>query len=305
MRLLVTIQLSVAVALAAVAGCATRGDAESGTLQIPLVQSDGAGGQYRLSAQFAIAGPDGTLTVDGNVDAPAVSVSLAPGDYTVAVLDGWHLERSVNGQPFAPIDAQLSSANPVQVTIAPAGAATVVFYFLVELATHGSLTITFGVLPARARLLGTLHATDATGALAGYIDHPAAFVILYSADVEIRGFFPPRYHEVVSGLNHLRFTDDPLGLLVATGPASGGFLEYRIDVQPDDSQALLLIYNTPDGGLSLVGTATSFVPKVPIEDLGAPADPGSVGLSTSVSFMLTADQDSMTGTIDLQFVPAE
>src|SRR5262245_2633256 len=124
MRLLATIQLCVVVTLAAVAGCATRDDAESGTLQIPLVQSDGAGGQYRLSAQCAIAGPGGTLTVDGNVDAPAVSVSLAPGDYTVTVLDGWHLEHSMNGQPFEPIDAQLGSANPMQVTIAPAGSAT-------------------------------------------------------------------------------------------------------------------------------------------------------------------------------------
>lgn len=302
MRLLVTIQLCVAVALA---GCATRPDAETGTLQIPLVQDDGAGGQYRLSAQFAIAGPGGPLTVDGNVDAPAVSVSLAPGDYTVTVLDGWQLEHAVTGQPFEPIDAQLGSANPMQVTVAPAGSATAMFFFLVELATHGNLTITFGVRPARARLLATLHATSGTGALAGYLDHAAAFAITYAVDVEEIEFVPPRFHDVVSSINELRFTDDPLGILAPFGPASAGFLQYRIEVQPDDSQTMLLIYTTLSGRLTLFGPPTLFVPRVPIGDLGAPADPGSVGLSTSTSFMLTADQDSMTGTVDVQFAPAE
>src|SRR6185295_10560278 len=197
MRLLAAIPVFVAVALIALGGCTTHRDPELGTLEIPLVQSDGAGTQYRLSAQFAVAGgPDGTLTVDGNIDAPAVAVSLAPGDYTVAVLDGWHLERSVGGQPFEPIAAQIGSRNPSPVTISPAGSATVVFFFLVELANHGNLTITFGVLPARARLFGTLRATEATDALAGYIGHPAAFVLVYEVDVEGRSFIPPRSHQV-------------------------------------------------------------------------------------------------------------
>jgi hypothetical protein len=234
-----------------------------------------------------------------------VSLALAPGDYTVAVLDGWHLERSVNGQAFEPIDAQLGSHNPAQVTIAPAGSAAVAFFFLVELANHGNLTVSFGVLPARARLFATLHATDATGTLAGYVDHGAAFVITYDADVESRVFVPPREHQVISVLNELRFTDDALGVLAPGGPASGGSLDYRVEVQPDDSQTLLVIYSAPDGGFSLFATAIPLVPKVPIEGLGSPADPGNVGLSTSTSFTLMAgDQGSMTGTIDLQFAPA-
>lgn len=302
-----TIQLC-ALAIALVAGCATHRDADVGTLQIPLVQHDRGGTLYRLSAQFAISGPGRTLTVDGNVDAPAVSVSLHPGDYTVRVLDGWHLERSVGGQPFEPIDAQLGSVNPVAVTVSAGDTATVVFTFLIDLANRGTLSITFGVLRLHAHLLATLHATEASGALAGYVDYPPRFTLSYALTSEGTVNVPPRFHIADSLLDELVFTDDPLGVLAAGGPVSGGSLEYRVEVEPDDSQVLLLTYGAPDGAppRSLSAAAIPLTPKLPVDQDGVPAEPGDVGLSTTTAFTLDAgDPGRMTGMIDLEFVPSE
>ena len=297
------IYLAVAVAFASSIGCATTSDS-AGTLQIPLVQSDGAGTQYRLSARFAVSGPDETLIVDGAIDAPAVTLALSPGAYTVTVLDGWHLERSVDGQPFEPLVAQLGSLNPTPVTIAPGGSATVVFFFLIDVGDHGNLTITFGVFPLDAQLIGTLRATDASDALAGYVEHPPTFVLSYG-----RTFFGtrniPLFLRVAgSSLDELRFTDDPLGLLASRGSISGGSLDYRIEVEPDESQVLLLTYISPDGALFLAATAFPLVPRLPVDPIGVPAEPGRVGLRTSAPFMFSAgDLGSMSGTVDLQFAP--
>jgi hypothetical protein len=270
------------------------------------VQSDGAGTLYRLSAKFAISGPGGVMTVDADGDAPSVVLALPPGEYTVEVLDGWHLERSVNGEAFEPIDAQLGTMNPAPVTITPGGSATVVFFFLIGVGNHGTLTITFFVAPLHARVVGTLHATDATGMLAGYLDHPPTFVISYALTAETTVNVPPRYHQGLSVFDELRFTDDPLGLLASPRPVSGGSLDYKIEVEPDDSQVLLLTYGAPSaGGLQfLSASAIPLVPKLPIDELGVPADPGRVGLSGAALFTLSAgDLGSMSGTLDFQFMP--
>jgi hypothetical protein len=305
MRSFATIQLYVAIAIASVAGCAASPPSESGTLQIPLVVNDGAGTVYRLSAQFTVSGPAGTLTVDANVDTPTVSLALQPGDYTVTLLDDWHLEKSVNGQPFQPIAAQLGSPNPAQVTIAPGGMATTAFFFLIPQGNHGNLTIAFGVIPLHARLFVTLHTTFASDGLAGYLEHPASLVISYSVDAEGVHNIPPLLHEVLSLTTDMRFTDDPVGVLSAAGPATGGSLEYEIEVQPDGSQVLVLSYGVRRGAalLFLFASAIPFVPKVPVDELGVPADPGRVGHRATTDFTLTAGVDTMSGTVELQFSP--
>jgi hypothetical protein len=310
MRLLATIHVSAVIAFASITGCATPPDAHLGTLQIPLVQGDGTGTQFRLSGQFAVAGPGETLTVDASGDAPAVALSLAPGDYTVRLFDGWHLERSLGGQPFQPVDAVLGTPNPQPVTIAPGGSATAVFFFLASVGDHGSLTITFGALPLRARLRGTLHATFATGPLEPYLDHPATFVIAYSADSEGRLFLPPTRHEVESVLNELTFLDDPVGVLSTGTPVSSVSLEYKVEAELDGSQFMLLTLNcagVPGVGLQfLFASAFPLVPALPITDLGDPADAGSVGLRTSTSFTANIGPGGeMSGTVDLEFDSAE
>ena len=305
MRFLATIYVA-AMAMAMVAGCA-GGDADTGTLNIGLVQDDGAGTSYRLSAQFTVAGPQGTLHVDADGDAPTLSLALAPGDYTVTLLDGWHLERARDGQPFEPVDAQLATRNQVPVTITPGGAANAVFFFLVPMGNHGDLRIAFGISTLHARLFGTLHATFASGMLAGYVDHPVSFVMAYAVSSEGRVNTPPLLHQVVSGENELRFTDDPLGLFATAPTLSGGSLDYRIEVQPDGSQTMLVLLNPPSGGGGLELLAASeipLLPKLPTDDLGVPEDPGRVGFTTTSAFEAFAGElGSMTGTLDLVFVP--
>jgi hypothetical protein len=310
MRSLATIQLRIAIgiaAIASVAGCTTSRATDVGTLEIPLIEPEHGSTQYRLSAQFAISGPSGPLTVDGSGDARALTLALQPGDYTVTVLDGWQLERSANGAPFEPVAAQLGSANPVHVTITSGQSETVSFTFLVEVPNHGSLTIVLGISRLHARLVGTLHAMQATGDFVGYLDYPATFTLAYALTTDGVVNVPPRFHESESEVNELAFTDDPLGIL-ATGPVSGGFLAYKIEVEADTSQVLQLTYDAPADAppVALSASASPLTPKLPVDDLGIPTEPGSIGLRTTTAFTLARGAaDTMSGTIDLDFEPAE
>jgi hypothetical protein len=309
MRSLATIQLRIAIAIAAiasVAGCTTSRATGVGTLEIPLREPEHGSTQYRLSAQFAISGPSGPLTVDGSGDARELTLALPPGDYTVTVLDGWQLEQSKNGAPFEPVAAQLGSANPVHVTIASGESQIASFVFLVEVPNHGSLSIVLGVSRLQARLIGTLHATQATGAFVGYLDYPATFTLAYALTTDGIVNVPPRFRESGSEVNELTFTDDPLGVL-ATGPVSGGSLAYKIEVEPDTSQVLTLTYDAPADAppLALSASASALTPKLPVDDLGIPTEAGSIGLRTTTEFTLARGADTMSGTIDLDFEPAE
>lgn len=304
MRSLATIQLCVAIVIGSVAGCASSQDSELGTLQIPLEQYTGV--LFHLSAEFAISGPGGIFTVDASDDAPTMNIALQPGAYTVTMLDGWHLERFVDGGRITPTVAQLGSANPVPVTISRGDTATVAFVVLIELQNHGNLSLTFGVLPTHARLIGTLHATDATGALSGYVDHSATFAVSYSLSTEATVNTLPRSHEASSISNELAFTDDPLGVLAADGTLSGGSLRYEVGVEPDDSQVLFLSYIAPYDAppRTLSASPVPLTPKLPVDESGMPSEPGAVGLSTTTGFTWTiGDRGSMTGTVDLQFDP--
>ena len=76
---------------------------------------------------------------DYPVDNPTISVQLASGDYQVTLRDGWTMEYSANGQPYAPIEAALVSPNPLGVTIVANDVTAATFQFVV----NGSL-INFG-----------------------------------------------------------------------------------------------------------------------------------------------------------------
>jgi hypothetical protein len=304
MRSLATIHLCVVIVIVSVAGCASSQDSERGTLQIPLEQYTGV--LFHLSAEFAISGPGGTFTVDTRDDAPTMDLALQPGAYTVTMLDGWHLERFVDGWRITPTSAQLGSANPVPVTISRGETAAVAFVVLLELQNHGNLSLTFGVLPPHARLIGTLHATDATGTLSGYVDYPVTFAVSYSLSTETTTNTLPRSHGVSSISDELAFTDDPLGVLAADGTRSGGSLRYEVALEPDDSQVLYLSYSALDDTRPrrLSTSAVPLTPKLPVDESGMPSEPGAVGLSTTTGFTLTVgDLGSMTGAVDLQFDP--
>jgi hypothetical protein len=130
-------------------GCAEdQSVPESGnSLHIPLSQPgpDGMSTYYLRGATFEITDDGGTdLLVDGGGDDPTVIVSLDPGLYEVRLLDGWHMERVIAGQPPENVPALLASHNPVVVLVQAQAPAFAGFQFLLG-TTEGPLSISFGI----------------------------------------------------------------------------------------------------------------------------------------------------------------
>ncbi len=176
--------LSGAVALSACSAEAPR--AETGRLTMGLVaEVDGV--SYRLrDAQFEVAGP-ATLTIDteDDPDATAVQRVLASGSYTMALRDGWHLERRLSPElPFETVDATLTSPNPSSFDIAEDETTNVAYVFNAGGATvpigRGSLNLTIQVAANGPEV--TPIATDRDAAQALYS------VLVTQANVS-RGFY--------------------------------------------------------------------------------------------------------------------
>ena len=104
---LIRFSMGLLVALALVTSCGSdQGhDAEVGELTMTLAATSPlAGVDYRLrNAVFEIRGPEDqdVSSEDYPVDNPTISVQLASGDYQVTLRDGWTMEYSANGQPYA------------------------------------------------------------------------------------------------------------------------------------------------------------------------------------------------------------
>jgi len=289
--------LAVVPSLFLAAGCVSDGEVEASSVEIPLVQTGSDGAVYRLSASFDIIAADGFVTtIDGNASDPSLSFLIAPGVYGIRLVDGWTLQRSLDGTTFEPVAASLGSQNPQSVHVFADTAQTVSFRFYVR-SGDATLTVGFGVVPDPEQLFGTLSFATATGNLVGYVGK--------SVDYSI--YFDPTQQgtETAADSTKLRhyaareiaadFSADPVGLF--TGPlgalADGGSLDMTIRVAADGSQVL--------GGtvLNSVGVPISFGPtpvSVPLDATGFPID---AEFSVVAPFTLTSPTSTGAGTVTL------
>jgi hypothetical protein len=100
---------------------------EMGNLALPL-GTEVNGVAYRLTDfVFVVDGPS-TFSISSPHDEPILVRELPAGDYQVELLDGWRMEREVSSG-FERIDAALTSANPLPVTIDGGATTRAVFSF--------------------------------------------------------------------------------------------------------------------------------------------------------------------------------
>lgn len=108
----------------------------TGTLTLPLTTTSAAGATYILAnASFVVRDADGSpvltlSTEDEDPGAGTISADLEVGAYTVELLEGWALRRIVDGEPRV-VEATLSSAAVVEVSITEESESTVLFAFVV------------------------------------------------------------------------------------------------------------------------------------------------------------------------------
>jgi len=120
--------------------------ANTGTISVQLVAHTASATYHLRNATFVIVGPGPapttTTTVtpeNTNRDVPSVDVQLAPGHYTVTLLDGWTLSRG-GGDAGAEVQiaATLLSPNPASFDVTAGTTTFVPFRF----ATDGSVVAT-------------------------------------------------------------------------------------------------------------------------------------------------------------------
>ncbi len=318
-RSAVSLALSLALLAPLAAGCGTSPGPEApevatGTLEIPLQQPGSDGALYRLAASFQVDSPAGTAILDGTGTASSVEITLPPGLFTVQLLDGWTLRKSLDGgATFTPVSALLGSPNPGSGRILANQPAAIGFQFLIRSAT-GELTIGFGVSPDPRELAGGVvvdnDPANATGAYIPYARARLDFAVFYDlAEVtsvtladgtKDRTFF--------SGALAVEFYNDAIGILSGTvGPAmAGGFLEYHLAALPDGSQTISGFID----GFNAPFTSLNFGPHVlpvpvPLDAAGFPTD--AFVFDSFVPFSLTTFFDegdaTMSGQLRFRSIP--
>ncbi|XXX76425.1 hypothetical protein WMF30_53135 [Sorangium sp. So ce134] len=127
---------SVLAIAAAPVGCGPEapGDAEQasdvGSISLALTANGSSGALYRLSnAWFQLSGP-ANRQVGGDDDAAEITEVLPVGRYDVRLEPGWVLERWT-GDDYVPVEAGLTSPNPLSISVTRASMSTVVFSFWV------------------------------------------------------------------------------------------------------------------------------------------------------------------------------
>lgn len=119
-----------AVPTACAVGSPDGSESEVGTLRMALTGVSNTGHTYRLRfGDFTIEGPTSTsFSTETDPDAAGISVDLAAGEYSITLLDGWVLERDVDGT-WQTVEAELISPNPVSFSIQDQGTTSVPFQF--------------------------------------------------------------------------------------------------------------------------------------------------------------------------------
>jgi hypothetical protein len=312
-------------AAACFAGCATEpstpaDDASTGQLVLALTQPGPSGELYHLNnATFEVSRiDDGSVTfVDGSgFDGPAV-VNLAPGLVNIILLDGWTLEKSIDGgRTFQPVSALLGSPNPNATRILANQPAFVAFAFLIR-QTSGTLAITLGVDPSPRELAGGVIVATATDGLTGYLTPTAAtldfavYFTLFSletvalSDGGKQRVYPAFGQQGSLGPTPLastavaaEFFNDEVGALstVATGIA-GGSLTYSVTAKTDGTFELA-------GQLFGIGSELDFGPHAidaVLPTLDADGFPADVFFYDSTQpFTLNSSLGTMTGTLRMR-----
>jgi hypothetical protein len=306
--------LSLAACALAAAGCATASDSggggEVGTVVIPLQQTGVDGALYHLSAQFQVDGPAGTQVLDATSGDPSVTVILPPGLNAITLLDGWTLERSLDGgESFTPVSAVLGTVNPSAIRVLANFSDTLVFQFIVRQAT-GSLTISFGVTLHPRELAGGMIITSGTGDFAPYATVRPDFAFYHDAFVE-RLTLPDgtKRLQLSSRAFAGEFFNDTVGLLTGTiGPAyTGGFTQYHFDAKPDGTQEIageIDGANTPFPVMTF-GPFTLVFTRLPLDPDGFPTDVfiNEPNVPFTLEAFFASGDATLTGTLRFRNVP--
>jgi hypothetical protein len=95
-------------------------DSPMGTVAINLTGTAPSGSVYRLrDATINVDGPDPTVFhTEDDPTRTSLSADVTPGDYAATVQPGWRIER-VDSGTAAPVNATLTSDNPVAFTVLP------------------------------------------------------------------------------------------------------------------------------------------------------------------------------------------
>ncbi|WP_437498619.1 hypothetical protein [Sorangium sp. So ce1099] len=162
MRYLRQLFVSAVLTMAAVpVGCGPEapGDAEQasdgGSISLALVAGGSSGAVYRLSnAWFELSGPT-HRRLHGDGDATEITEVLPVGRYDVMLEPGWVLERW-SGAGYVPVEAGLTSPNPLSIVVRQSLLSTAVFTFWVtddvvsfDQGTLGVVVAVDDVTPAR------------------------------------------------------------------------------------------------------------------------------------------------------------
>jgi hypothetical protein len=123
--------LAACIAVACSGGGSGASDDSTGTLSMQL-STEVNGVIYRLSgARFDVIGPvDASFDSDDDPDLTAISATLARGDYSILLRDGWRLLRQSSPDAvFEPVEALLVSENPRLFTIEEGETTRVAYVF--------------------------------------------------------------------------------------------------------------------------------------------------------------------------------
>ncbi len=101
-----------------------------GSLQVAMQQQAADGALYFLrDASLHLSGLLETTIEVG--DAPVLQQALAPGAYTLELLNGWRMERQRTGQTPQEVEAELVSQNPLELSISAGQTTSVALRFRV------------------------------------------------------------------------------------------------------------------------------------------------------------------------------
>jgi hypothetical protein len=292
----------------------------TGELVIALTQPGPHGEIYHLANAFfeVVRIDDGATTfVDASGFGAQATVSLPPGIANITLLDGWSLEKSVDGGvTFQPVSALLGSPNPNSIRVLASQPSFVEFAFLIR-QTSGTLAITLGIVAAPRELAGGMIVNSASGDLAGYatgtartLDFGVFFKLFSLESVTLPDGTKQHVYTAFGQQGSLgpsplpstavaaEFYNDELGVLSQeVAPRfTGGSLVYAVSARPDGTIEL--------SGSLLGGADLEFGPNAIDAILPAIGPDGFPGdeffYDSTLPFTLTEAQGTMSGQLRLR-----